>query len=327
MNRLHELEQRTLEYLSSSHAFHEIHGYLWYDSDWLNKLGYEPGPCIELANPAAEGQDRMRQSLMPGLLAAVAKNRFYFPSLALMELGSVFVPDRVQGSEHGQSTTAPDREQLTNNSHEFRHFALVLAQRGKDLESDLDGKLRAAISGWAWNRFGRQVAFAEVDANRTRPWEHRHRTANVMIDSLGAGRLSLVDQPLRRRMDEHLVPWAIVWAELWLTQLAPLARKTEKRGTIPPYPVVELDFSLLVPRTTRYSDVAARLQELAHPMLRQVSFVTSYEGKSVASDKRSLTFRMVIGDATRTLTDDDAEQFRAAIERHLQSAGFELRKG
>jgi hypothetical protein len=35
---------------------------------------------------------------------------------------------------------------------------------------------------------------------------------------------------------------------------------------------------------------------------------------------------MVIGDSSRTLTEADSETFRAALEQHVQSAGYELRK-
>ncbi|MEK6798847.1 MAG: phenylalanine--tRNA ligase subunit beta, partial [Planctomycetota bacterium] len=76
MNRLHELEQQTLRHLTGVHGFHEVQGYVWYDQTWLDRLGVDPGACLELRNPAAEGQHRLRRTLMPNLLAVAARNRF-----------------------------------------------------------------------------------------------------------------------------------------------------------------------------------------------------------------------------------------------------------
>jgi len=309
MNRLHELEQRTIEYFTTAQGFNETHGYLWYDSRWLDQIGYDPGPCIELVNAASEGQHRLRQRLMPGLLAAVSLNRFHFSRLAMIELGSVFAISEKPGGQ----------------DHEFRHAALVLAERSKGAEHELDLALRSAITGWAWERFGRDAAFEEVEADPRRPWEQARRTADVVVGGVKAGRTSFIGLPLRRAMDEHLVPWSIVWAELWLSHLQDLGHSTEQLGRIPEFPVVEIDFSILVPRAARYHDVVGHLHLFRQASLRQIRFITAYEGKSIDSDRRSLTFRAVVGDQTRTLTDDDINEFRRAFESHIQTAGYEIR--
>jgi len=306
-NAIHEIEQRTLEYFTMAHAFHEIHGYLWYDSSWIRQLGYEPGPCLELKNASAEGLHRLRRSLMPGLLAAVAKNRFHFPAFSLIEIGSVF-----------------DATKRANQ--ETRHVGLVVVQRGKQVEERLLSELKGAVSAWAWRRFGRSAAFSLAAAAADRPWEHPHRTATVMVGDVIAGRIGVVDMGLRRAMDEHLVPWGIAWAEVALDPLALLPPLTERIGAIPAFPLVEMDFSFLVPRATRYGEVAQRLRTFEHPLLKCVRFVGSYEGDKIAEDRRSLTIRTVIGDDARTLVDEDATSFRQSLEQHLLRYGFEIRQ-
>lgn len=329
-NRLHELEQRTLEYFTTVHRFNEIHGYLWNDSRWLSQIAYDPGESMELLNPAAEGMERLRKSLMPGVLAAVALNRFHFDGLALIEIGSVFpnlqATHEQRRSQNHQHSPLADSEGAASE-HEFRHTALLLARRGKDAEAELNNRLRAALSGWAWQRFGRDVEFRETSANAAAPWEQTGRTADVFLGSVHAGRTSLIDLPLRRAMDEHLAHWSLAWSELWLSNLTQIERVTDRPGRIPEFPVVELDFSIVVPRSARYADVADRLRAMRHPLLQKVRFVTSYEGKSVGSNQRSLTFRTVLGDAARTLTEADAEGFRAAFESHVRAGGYEIRRG
>lgn len=156
---------------------------------------------------------------------------------------------------------------------------------------------------------------------------HEHRTADIVINGAPVGCISVIDVALRRAMDEHLAAWGIAWAEIRLSGLEEMARVVEKPGTIPPFPIVELDFSILVPKALRYATVTSQLASFSHPMLRTIRFVTSYEGTSMPTDRRSLTFRCALADETRTLTETDASEFRAAFERHLAQFGLETRKG
>jgi len=306
-NALHELEQRTLDYFTTSQFFHEVQGYLWYDVSWLAQLGIDAGPCVELSNPAAEGLQQLRRSLMPGLLASVAKNRFYFPAFSLIELGSVF--------ERGDP-----------QDWEFRHVAAASARRGKGAENELYNHLKGAIEGWAWRRFARSVEFTPAPADRDRPWEHPHRTAEVHIGEVVAGRISVIDISLRRVIDEHLTAWGIAWTELRLDGLEQLGHVTERIDGIPEYPLVEMDFSILVPKAARYEQVREKLVSFDHPLLRRIRYVGSYEGDAIGPGRRSLTFRTVVGDDTRTLVDEDTNAFRRAFEQHVQTRGFEIRR-
>jgi phenylalanyl-tRNA synthetase beta chain len=327
-NALHELEQRTLEYLTTAHRFNEVHGYLWYDAAWLRQLKIDAGRCVELANPAAEGLHQLRRTLMPGLLAAVTRNRFHFPALSVIELGSVF-----ELGDHGD-----DRE--------YRHVGLVSARRGKPAADDLYKNLKGAIEGWAWQRYARPIAFMPLEPDSgdldgagpsfqsVEPWIHPHRTARVLLGERTIGYVSVIGRTLRRAMDEHLAQWSIAWAELRLNGLvaAPLVdgkqslTLTEVLGTIPEYPVVEMDFSFLVPAATQYTEVLEKLASFRNPLLEQLRYVGSYEGESIRSDRRSLTVRTVCGDDTRTLEEEDLTAFRLRFEEHLAQCGYEIRR-
>lgn len=306
-NPVHALEHRSVDYFTSVHGFHEIHDYIWYDSTWLRKLEYDPGPCVELRNPAAASMQRLRRSLMPGLLAALDKNRFHFASLALLEVGSVF-----------ETNPAEDRE--------FRHLGLVLAERGKHVEETLYSRMKGAIEGWSWTRVGHRATTQQANVPELRPWEAGNRTAAIVLDGSCVGDVGLVNVSLRRRMDEHLGAWGIAWAEIRLDQVATRAPLVEAISAIPPYPVVELDFSFLVPRTSRYSDLAGKLTAFTHPLLQRIRYVGSYEDDSAGDRKRSLTVRAVVGDLQRTLTETDVSGFRSEFERFLRSAGVEIRQ-
>jgi phenylalanyl-tRNA synthetase beta chain len=308
LNAQHALEQHTLRLLCEGLSFNEIHDYIWYDAAWIRKLGFDPGPCIELRNPAAAGMEMLRQTLMPGLLASVERNRHHFDDFKLAELGGVFMPG------DGES----DR-------HEHRHLALVIARRQKGREDEILAELKGVIEVWTAQALRRGVEFRSTEKDTARPWEHPQKTAGIRIANMEVGKASVLPLGLRLTMDEHLKPWSIAWAELQLDALPGLAAPEEKLQSVAAHPEVELDFSFLVDLTQHFSAATEQLRSFDHPLLHRITYVGSYEGKSVPDGKRSLTVRCRIGDATRTLVDEDIASFRSSFEAHLERCGWPLR--
>lgn len=304
---LHDLENASLRYLSTHAGFSEVHGYLWYDSTWIDQLGYNPGDCVALRNPAADGLHRLRHSLIPGMLGGAVKNRFHFPAFSMMEVGTTF------------ECASPEDKQ-------YRRLGLIVAQRGKKTEDAVLASLKGSIEAWSWQLLTRRARFAPVEAAGNCPWEQGPRTASIEIGGIDAGRVGAVELPLRQRMDEHLAVWGLAWAELRLDTLADQPPEIEALGRIPAHPRVELDFSLLVPEAARFSEVTAALDAFQHDLLREIRYVGSYAGKSVGAGKRSLTFKAVIGHGERTLVEDDSNAFQSAFEAHVGTAGYEIRR-
>ncbi len=306
-HRLHDLENAALRHWSNGPGFREIQAYLWYNSEWIVQLGYDPGACLELRNPAADGLHRLRHTLMPGLLGAVRKNRFHFPAFSIMEVGTVFDP-------------------ASKDDVSRRHLGLVMARRGKKSEDALFTELKGYIEAWSWQAFARPAGFSTVEACAGRAWEHAHQTVAIRVGDVEVGRASVVDLSLRQAMDEHLGAWGIAWAEMRLDVLADLDPVIEPLGRIPGHPRVELDYSLLVDSQVRFAEVVSQLDRFKNDLLKQIRFVGSYEGKSVGAGKRSLTFKTVIGCEDRTLVDDDTTEFCTAFEKHLAGCGFDVRR-
>ncbi|MCH8970369.1 MAG: hypothetical protein IIA66_14780, partial [Planctomycetes bacterium] len=65
---------------------------------------------------------------------------------------------------------------------------------------------------------------------------------------------------------------------------------------------------------------------LNQSLLRRLSFEGSYTGKNLPAGRRSLLLRARIGDARRTLTDDDIKSFSRDFEEFLESSGLEIRR-
>jgi phenylalanyl-tRNA synthetase beta chain len=305
-NALHELEQRSLRQWTAGLGHNEIQGYLWYDAAWCQRLGFDLGRCVELRNPIAEGAQFLRQTLIPGLLAAVEHNRHHLASFKLIELGSVFAPDH-------------------KGDREWRHLAVVSARRHKKAEDDLLAELRGAVETWSWQVLGEAATFRRTTPDPNAPWQHRQKTAEVVIGDRPCGRVGAVPLALRRRMDEHLAAWAVVWAEIELNTLSDHPPPALPIPRVPEHPQKDLDFSVVVPGDRSYTEIGTTLAGFRHPLLRRITHVASYEGPSLGAGKRSLTFRARIGSDERTLVEEDMVLFRKSFEEHLRACGLELR--
>ncbi|MFH1418083.1 MAG: phenylalanine--tRNA ligase subunit beta [Planctomycetota bacterium] len=300
------IEEQTLDYLCVGGEFVEVHNYIWNDEDWLKTLGYSPGECLVLKNPASENCPRFRGTLVPGLLAMADRNRHYYDRYQLLEIGTVFEVGRsaVEESQH-------------------RNLGLVAVQAGKKSEGVVWERLRTALDGW-----GRQVLEARVEyreAQADYPWEDADRIAEILVEGRSVGRVTILPLACKQRIDERLKAWSIALAELNLSAVAEFTDRHKKLPTVPRYPQVEQDFSFLVDSGRRFTAIAGELGEFAHPLLKRLSFVGAYEGGSIATGDRSLTIRAEIGRSDRTLTDEEIRQFQHSFGAFLVSHDMKLR--
>ena len=299
------LERQTLALLCGGMSYAEIHRYLWFDDDWLKVLDFDPGPTLTLKNPATVGTERLRTTLIPGLLAAVELNRRHFEQFELLEIGSAF--------PNGQKDTPEQTEQ--------RHLALAIVAPGRKprtktpcmlrLKTDLETFARQTLRGHL--QFAPLKAAAPVGA-RGQDRRGSARRPGHRTDHRCARR---VPAPI----DEHLAAWSIALAEINLSLLAEAGRRHANSLPYRFIPRINLDFSVVADSRRRYEEIERALAAYDHPLLRRLAFVDSYEGGSIPQGKRSFTFRGTIGDPSRTLTEQDIQDFRAEFHRVPEASG------
>ncbi len=306
-NPQHITERNALQAFCMGLGYSEVHLYIWYDEEWLKRLGFKPVAGPVLINPSAAGQAQLRCSLMPGLLQASDRNRFHADAFKLCEVGTVF-------------REGPD------SRNQSRHLGLISAKRGKGGDDDLFAGLKGDIETWAWQTLGGDLQYEHASKNAAAPWTHEHKTANIVAKGTTIGTVSVCPLALRRNIDEHLSAWSIAWAEVDLDLLHDFKVESKSLRRVPEHPEVEMDFSLLIDAGSPYATVNENLARFDDPLLRRVTYVGAYEGKSVPTGKRSLTYRVLFGSPERTLGEEDVSAVKASFEKHIGSCGYELRR-
>ncbi len=306
-NPQHIVERNALRAFCMGLGYSEVHLYIWYDEDWLKRLNFKPAAGPVLVNPAAAGQEQLRCSLMPGLLLAADRNRFHAEAFKLCEVGTVF-------------KKGPD------SKNQSRHLGLISAKRGKGGDDGLFAAIKGDLESWAWQTLGCGLNYEHASKDSTNPWTHENKTANVVANGITIGTVSVCPLALRKNIDEHLSAWSIAWAEINLDLLHDFKVDSKSLRRVPEYPEVEMDFSLLIDAGSPYATVNENLARFDDPLLRRVTYVGAYEGKSVPTGKRSLTYRVLFGSPERTLAEEDVNAVKASFEKHIGGCGYELRR-
>jgi phenylalanyl-tRNA synthetase beta chain len=253
----------------------------------------DPGAVV-LRNPLGTDQSRLRGSLVPGLLDALARNvRLGAARIALFEIGRVF-------SVSGETTQA----------------AFVLTGPSRD-PNWLDPS--PVSYGWAHAR-------GVIEAVLRRTVELRRQssdgcfavTAEMVIDGTRVGRLGLLSPAEQRSLGAG---GAVVVGEWDLAAVRPTAVGS---GFSEPakFPVVTRDLAVVVAQKTPFEDVTAAVRGAGESLLRTVTLFDVFvdpDGVKLPVDRKSLAISLTFQAPDRTLSADEVHASIGRIREKLQS--------
>ena len=252
----------------------------------------EGQPAVALANPLSEKFAVMRPSLLPGLIDALSHNRRHGrPDVRLFEIGTRFARS---GETRGAGVAwmglgSADHWSGDRRAVDFFDIKGVVEQIG------------------ALARI--EVSFTKSDV----PYLVTGRSANLIVNGKRVGVLGQLEPSLAERRD--LPPGEEIYvAEIDLdavTAVSPI--DTRRAVSLPRYPFVVRDVSILVANTLSAETVRGTIRSAAPNTLVQVREFDRYEGKGIPDGKVSLSFRLTFQSPDRTLTDDEVSEAMATI--------------
>ena len=284
-----------------------------------------------IANPLAETAPYLRTTLLPGLFAAVARNRSRGnDDLALVETGSVFYAADPASSAPRPSVTGRPTEA------ELAAMDAALGEQPRHLAAVLTGSWRAA--GWQGPAVpaGWQQALAVTDlaaralgvslvrrSAEQLPW-HPGRCAEIATsDGVVIGYAGELHPQV---ITAYGLPERTAAAEIDLSALLAAA---PPRGTVAPissFPVAKEDVALIVGAEVPAATVEAALRRGAGPLLESVELFDVYTGPQVGGGRKSIAFALRFRAADRTLTDAESGAARdAAVAVAVAEVGAEPR--
>ena len=295
------VDEGTLRRQLAARDYLEAINYAFVDAGLLDKWS-AVDDAVALANPLSAELGVMRTALLPGLVAALARNAARQQSrLRLFELGNVFSARPGGAPLQTQRVAAVACGEVA--AEQWGSRARVVGFH--DIKGDLDSL--AAMTR------------ATLEYRPSQPaWAHPGRSADVYrVDGAGGGiRLGWIGQlhpRLQRALDLEV---EVVAFELDLEPL--LARELPKASGQSKYPSVRRDLAFVVPESATWGEISASVKTAAGTLLRELVLFDRYQGKGVETGFKSLGMGLILQEESRTLTDVDVDAVVANVMAALQ---------
>lgn len=289
-------------------GFNEAISYSFVDVSNDGKFDIVPslsaGEPVTLRDSIIEGAVRMRQTLLPGLLAA-AKINFnqQRKDLRLFEIGKAFTKSETEGE------LPVERELLTIlvTGHEL--FA-NRAMPGRELDFyDAKGSIESALTAVGAN----EAVFSAAEHTHLRSGQ----AATITLDGEIIGSIGTINQDIETY---YKFKQPIYVAEIDLQAVLSASGSPVVYSPLPKFPAVVRDISFLVKRTLAFSQIVETIREQDVELCRSIDFVDIYEGKGVADDERSLTIRIEYRSDDQTLTEAEVNAVHESVIKNVESS-------
>ena len=271
----------------AAHDYYEAVNLSFVSAELLARWSYTDD-LVPLANPLSADLAVMRPSLLPGLVEALRHNRARQQErVRLFEVARVFAagdPPLETPSLAIAACGAAHAEQWAEPGRPLDFF---------DLKGELDALLVWGGERERWS----------LHADGLPAWLHPGRGARVARDGETVGYLGALHPQLARALD--LGPDVHV-LEVALAPL--LERRLPRSRPVPRFPSVRRDIAVDLPEEVRWSQIEQAVRGTLGNVLKELRLFDRYSGKGVDVGRKSLAMGLILQDASRTLTDDDADR-------------------
>lgn len=287
-NTLREYLHRLREVVVDQ-GYYEVYNYSFLSDDTAREFGLDPADLVRVANPIASDQALLRNSLVPGIWKNIVENSRYSDSFRLFEVGREI---------HKRDGGLP---------RESNHVAAAIYYK----EDGADGLFELKRLAECIHRE------LQVRPAQALHFEHPARTAQVMLRGEPAGRLFEFHPSFMRGRASVL--------DLDVDLLMRL-RDPERRYRPPQrFPTSAFDLSVVADSRALVGDIQLALAESAGDGLQDIEFVRQYSGPPLPEGKKSVSYRLTIGAADRTLSSEEVGSIRARLIEEMRRLGYDLR--
>jgi phenylalanyl-tRNA synthetase beta chain len=308
--------------LSGGAAFHEVLSYTFSSGAWLEKLGVAELPYTRVVNPVIDGEERVRRTVIPSLLALLEKNRRHRSDVRLFEIGKGYLPEN------------SDERGLPAEVHELG-LVWTRPEPGKKerWDSGVFAQLRGAIEDLL-----RAVGFdpplwkSPEEDQSLAPWYHPGKSlVGFLLAATGkelrpAILLGELEPGLHRPLGlVSELSGEVAVAQISLDEL--LASRPREFGyqPIPRFPGNKIDVALAVPLELPAGALESAIEKCGKGLVASIELFDLYTGPGIGEGRKSLAYHILLQSPKKTLTDKDAQKFFKRLEHAVADLGGELR--
>ena len=298
-----DIDRKTREYLAFRCGMQEIFTYPWMEDKFINAVLQSTENMFALSAPPSPTERFIRSSLLPNLCAAVEKNQHHFTDFAIFE-GAQVVRDQDYVSQYFENEKLPtQRRHLAGAFVDSNNKVLETFKKAKGVLEDMPRYTH--MEPFSFKRVEQPV------------WAEKAVWLNLFVGETMVGSMGMLSA--RATMACDIKEKCVMLFELDVDLLKPFSSRTNVFAHLPEHPTNEYDISMLFDVYTSWEQIRSVVLGCKGKtnLLQDVSFVDEYRGKGIPEGKKSVTVRLTIGAADRTLKAEEINACAAAVTKSL----------
>ncbi len=279
--------------LVKSYRMHEVHSYIWSDSQKNAELGISTPETVRVINAQTPDHQYLRASMIPTLLSFAKNNRSFSDSFGIFEIGHT-----VNG--------------FLDNGYckEENHLGALLFSKSES-EEKIFMRARDIVAELVSNILHKSAEF--TDNKAPRDYEHPRNAYEISVDGKKIGTLAAIHPAVCENIDKKC---AVVFFEIVMEDFASIKAEGIHYKAPSKFPPIDIDLTFSANLETFSFNKAEELaSEAAGGLLSELTVKDIYESEAGTA----LTLRFSFLSKERTLTKQELQPTTEAIIEALKA--------
>lgn len=293
-------EDRIKDILVKSYRMHEVHSYIWSDSDKNAALGISTPENVKVINAQTPAHCSLRVSMIPTLLSFVKENRSYRDDFAIFEIGHTVDGLRPDGSCNERNKLGVALYSRSTTEEElFCHAADIVRELCDDI-------------------LHRSPDFERAECEFD--FQHPANTFDIRIDGEKIGFLSVPHPVVLQNIDKRC---AVAFAEIYTKEFAAAKCGANKYREPSKFPAIDIDMTFTADIGSVVLDAVRSAARAASADL--LSDVKVQDVYTDADGVSALTLRFSFVSSDKTLSKQEIQPEIDAVASALSALGLVLK--
>ena len=288
-----------------------------------NMFTMKNNDIVKILAPLTEERNALRQSLITSLLKTyeynVARDN---KDICLFEIAKTFYIDTNSKTAKANENNSTENEAARGEYKEENKLACLMTGEyylGLNTKQ-VDFYIIKGICEELLDYLGYGGRYSFVADKEKLPEEmHPGKSAIISVNGENVGLIG--------RVTPELCKEEVYVMEISLDKLLTKKVGKMKYKELSKFPVVKKDIAVLVNKEVPAQELLKTIKNNGGKLLQESKVFDLYDGKGIPEGKKSIAFSVTLGDANKTLTDEEVNKVMEKVIAGLQSKhGAELRK-
>jgi len=267
----------------------EVMTYSIISKDLLNLAQIKEKGMVELSNPLTEEWQFMRPTLLISLAQVIGKNQNLKSDLKIFEIAKTYLKN---------PNELPKQDLMLSVCLQNSNFY--------EIKGLIEQMFQTQNKEAKWQKLSENHRLFEKD-----------ETAEITIDRQKIGTVGILSS---KTTDYFDIKGKISAAEINLSNVYDLPSSAKTYKPIPKYPPIIEDISAIFSNSTPLEGIISAVRKAGSPLVRNIEVIDIFEDEKLGVNKKSVTLRLTYQRSDRTPIQEEVNETRNNISKHLEKS-------